>query len=94
MQRVWAEDETKGENERGYIEEGERLRDYTGTTYTHSSGHVQTEVSRSGRNKKLIEGMARVGRAQYIRPNVHSDCHRRHEDGLVGPMYLTFSNIR
>lgn len=86
--------ETRGENEKWYIEGRERLGKNTDTTYTHSSGHVQTEVSRSGRNKKLSEGMARVGRAEYIQSMSDSGCHRRQDDGLVGPMYLTFSNMR
>ena len=61
--------------------------------YTYSHSHVQTEVSRSSRSKKLNEGL------ELDVPSIYdwlykSGCHRRQDDGFVGPMYLTFSNIR
>jgi len=62
--------------------------------YTHSRARIQTEVSKSSGNKgKLNEGIELDASSIYSRM-FKSVCYRRQDDVLVGPMYLTFSNIR
>ena len=95
MQRTWTkkcEKNERDENQETGISkrEGENID----IMYTPSKVRAQTEVSRNNRSKKgLNEGLELDVQSRYNRM-FESECYRRQDDGLVGPMYFTFSNIR
>jgi len=86
-------EERKSRTEGGYIQVGRGLRENFETMYTHGQVHVQAEISRNGRSKTRNERLELDVQSIYNWIS-ESNRYRRQEDEFVGPMYLTFSNIR